>query len=293
MRAAIGTVTTSAVILLLLAAVPAGGATLPAAPAPLAPTEPAAATAGVETGATTTANGTATTANGAATAAYEAGLRAVAAGDDAGALERFEAALVAAPDDLRSADQYRKAVIRSGEYDRALDFFDRLTTEHPGSAGAWLNYGYAYVDKIPAAGAITQVILANEALTRFTRSIEIERSWIALYTRGNSYLYWPTIFGRAPLAVADLEEAVALARKAPRRLPVYVRAWIALGDGYVKTDQEDRARATWQEGLEIFPGDPQLEARLARRGEELDQYLYEQLDPAKRVDTSLEPLWSE
>lgn len=229
----------------------------------------------------------------AVTAAYEAGLAAVAAGDDAGALGRFEAALAGAPDDLRAADQYRKAVIRTGEYDRALEFFEKLTTDHPRSANAWLNFGYAYVDKIPAAGSITQVILANEALTRFSRSIEIERTWIALYTRGNSYLYWPKIFGRAPLGVADLEEAVALARSAPRPLAVHVRSWIALGDGYVKTDQPEKARATWQEGLERFPGDPQLEARLARRGEELEQYLYEQLDPAKRVDTSLEPLWAE
>jgi len=229
----------------------------------------------------------------AATAAYQAGLAAVAAGDDAGALDRFESALAADPDDLRAADQYRKAVIRTGEYDRGIAFFERLTADHPDSANAWLNYGYAYVDKIPAAGAITQVILASEALSRFSRSIEIERSWLALYTRGNSYLYWPKIFGRAPLGVADLEAAVALARQASRLRPVYVRSWIALGDGYVKTDQPERARAIWREGLTLFPGDPQLEARLARDGDELEDYLYEQLDPAKRVDTNLEPLWAE
>jgi tetratricopeptide (TPR) repeat protein len=239
------------------------------------------------------ASGAAAPAATTAAAAYDAGLAAVAAGDDLGALDHFEAALAADPDDLRAADQYRKAVIRLGDYDRALSFFDELTAAHPGSAHAWLNYGYVYVDKIPAAGAITRVILASEAVSRFSRSLELERSWLALFTRGNSYLFWPKIFGRAPLGVADLEAAVAMVRDDPAPKRVYVRSWIALGDGYWKTDQKERARETWREALARFPGDPQLETRLARDDEGVEQYLYEQLDPSRRVDTDLEPLWAE
>lgn len=222
--------------------------------------------------------------------AHALGLAAVAGGDDAAALGHFERAVAAAPDDLAAANEYRKTVIRTGEYDRALAFFEELTADHPGSASAWLNYGYAFVDKIPAAGAITQVILANQALERFTRSIELEPTWLALYTRGNSYLYWPKIFGRAPLGVADLERAVAMAREASERKRVFVRSWIALGDGYWKTDQPDKARATWREGLELFPGETGLEERLALADAEVESYLYDQLDPNKRVDTDLDAL---
>ena len=210
----------------------------------------------------------------------------------AATLPQLEAALAAEPNDMKAANEYRKAVIQTGEYDRAIDFFKKLVTDHPKAAYAWLNYGYAYVDKIPAAGSITQVILANNALTNFTKSIELERSWIALFTRGNSYLYWPKIFGRGPLAVADLEEAVAISKKGPQK-KVYARAWIALGDAYWRTDQPDKAKATWKEALALFPGDPQLEARIARDGEALEAYIYEQLDPNKRVDTNLAPLWEE
>ncbi|MES1241627.1 MAG: tetratricopeptide repeat protein [Acidobacteriota bacterium] len=213
-----------------------------------------------------------------------------AAPSDTPTLPQLEAALAADPNDIRAANDYRRAVIQAGEYDRAIAFFKKLVADHPRAPYAWLNYGYAYVDKIPAAGSITQVILANNALTNFTKSIELERSWIALYTRGNSYLYWPRVFGRGPLAVADLEEAVAVSKKAPQK-KVYVRAWIALGDAYWRTDQPDKAKAAWREALALFPGDPQLEARLARDGEELEKYIYDQLDPAKRVDTNLSPLW--
>jgi tetratricopeptide (TPR) repeat protein len=210
-------------------------------------------------------------------------------------LAKLEAAVAAAPEDLRAASAYRMAVIAAGEYDRSLEFFQKLTTTHPQAANAWLNLGYAYVDKIPAAGSITQVILANHALTQFSKSLEIRKSWLALYTRGNSYLYWPKIFGRAPLGVADLEEAVALARKEEKKKRVYARSFVALGDGYWKTDRLDRAKAIWQEGLQLFPGEPQLQARLARaaNADELAAYIDEQLDPNKRVDTNLLPLVEE
>lgn len=210
-------------------------------------------------------------------------------------LQQLEVALAAGPNDLRAANDYRLAVIQTGEHDRAIDFFKKLVADHPDAPYAWLNYGYAYVDKIPAAGSITQVILANTALTNFTRSIELERSWIALYTRGNSYLFWPKIFGRGPLAVADLEEAVAVSKKLPKK-KVYARAWVGLGDAHWRTDQPERAKATWKEALALFPGDPQLEARLAHLAggsEKLEAYIYEQLDPNQRVDTNLAPLWEE
>jgi tetratricopeptide (TPR) repeat protein len=223
---------------------------------------------------------------------YEQAEALAAAGQVEAALPLFETALAADPDSLRAGSDYRQAVIRAGAYDRALDFFAQLVEQHPRSHNAWLNYGYAYVDKIPAAGSITQVILANQALDKFGKAIEIERSWLALYTRGKCYLYWPVVFGRAPLAVADLEEAVAISKRGPKR-SVHARAYVALGDGYWKTNQPEKARAIWREAAGLFPGDPQLQARLGRDGEELSAYIYDQLDPLKRVDTNLSPLWRE
>src|SRR5712691_12301624 len=176
-------------------------------------------------------------------------------------LSRLESSLSADPDNIRFGSEYRQAVIQTKEYDRSLKFFEKLVADHPTSSNAYLNYGFAYVDKIPASGSITQVILANTALSHFSKSIEIKPSWIALFTRGNSYLYWPKIFGRAPLGVADLEAAVKLSQAVPKR-PYHARAWVALGDGYWKLDQGDRARATWSAGLKLFPDHPQLKARL-------------------------------
>jgi tetratricopeptide (TPR) repeat protein len=222
---------------------------------------------------------------------YVRGKTAATAGDCAAALPALEAAVESDPESLRYASDYRQTVIACGEYDRSLAFFERLVAAHPDSPGAVLNYGYAYVDKIPSAGAISQVILADRALKQFSRALELKTSWLALYTRGNAYLYWPKVFGRGPLAVADLEQAVEMSRGKPD-YSEYVRAYVALGDAYWRTDQPEKARATWKEGLARFPDDPKLAARMARDGDELDRYIFDEIDPNRRVDTDLTPVWS-
>lgn len=205
-------------------------------------------------------------------------------------LSKLEAALAADPDNIRYGSEYRQAVIQAKEYDRSLKFFEKLVADHPNSANAYLNYGFAYVDKIPAAGSITQVILANTALSHFSKSIEIKPSWIALYTRGNSYLFWPKIFGRAHLGAADLEQAMKM-QKADKLRSYHVRTYIALGDAYWKMDDTPKAKAIWQEGLKLFPTNAQLKARASKEGDELKTYIDDSLDPNKRVDTDLHELW--
>ena len=147
------------------------------------------------------------------------------------------------------------------------------------------------MDKIPAAGTITQVILANNALGAFTRSLDLSPSWIGYYTRGNSYLFWPRIFGRTKFGIADLTEAIKI-QHAERKRAFHARAFIALGDGYWKMDELDKAVATWKEGVAEFPGNAVLQERLAKQGEELKALIEGSYDPAKRVDTSLQDLWT-
>jgi tetratricopeptide (TPR) repeat protein len=233
---------------------------------------------------------------------YEAGMKALAAKDYAGALNRLEAAVAGDPASLKLASEYRQAVIKAAEqdvkvYDRAIEFFEGLVAKHPASANASLNHGYAYVDKIPKAGSITQVLLANTALAQFSKAIELEPTWLALYTRGNSYLYWPAVFGRAPLGIADLERAAEMVRKLDRKLwrPVHGRTWVALGDGQWRLGNIDKARALWAEGQKLFPANQQLAARLAKAAEgreQLDAFITAELDPGKRVDTDLKSLWA-
>lgn len=225
-----------------------------------------------------------------AAALFAAGMEAVAAGELAKGIDKLEAAVVAAPDNLRYAAEYRQAIIGSREHDRAIGLFEKLAATHPQSANLRMSLGYAVVDKVPSAGAITQVILANTAIGHFSKALAIEESWLALYTRGNSYIYWPRIFGRTPLGIADLEKAIAMARGMEKR-SYHALAWVALGEGYWRSGDMDKARKTWAEGLAMFPGDDRLEARASRQGADLDAFLEEHFATSTRVGTDLRELW--
>jgi len=210
-------------------------------------------------------------------------------------LDALERALQAQPDDLKAANDYRMAVVQVNQlkvYDRAIAFFEKLVAANPNAANAHLNYGFAYVDKIPAAGSITQVILANNALGEFTKSLELKPTWIGYYTRGNSYLFWPRIFQRTHLGVADLQEAMKLQQTGPKHF-YYARVYVALGDGYWKMDNTDEATKTWKAGLAEFPDNAPLKARLSAQGDALKTLIDDAYDSNKRVDTSLKDLWSD
>ena len=228
----------------------------------------------------------------AADAEFRQAMAALQLNDFATGLHHLELAVADEPDNLRYASEYRQAIIRHKEFDRSIEFFAKLLANHPKSANLHLNYGFAYVDKIPIAGSITQVILANTALGEFSQAVDLDPSWLAYYTRGASYLFWPKIFKKAPLGLADLEKALAMQKSGPKRA-YYVRAYVALGDGYCKMAEMDKARAAWQEGLRQFPDNPQLKDRLSLQGNELVKLIENNFDPNKRVDTDLREIWSD
>ncbi len=223
---------------------------------------------------------------------YNAAVAAVSSGNVEASLGHFEAALQADPDNLRYGNDYRQAVIREKAYDRSIAFFEKLVADHPDAANAFLNFGFAYVDKIPDSGAITQVLNANTALTYFTKSIELKPTWIGYYTRGNSYLFWPKIFNRTQLGIDDLKVALKMMHEQGPKLGVYVRTYVALGDGYWKMDDPKQARKLWQQGLEEFPDSEALKKRLAATEQELGSIVSVSYDPNVRVNTDLSELWT-
>ena len=219
-----------------------------------------------------------------ADADYQEAMKALKANDYSNALRYLEAAVTQDPDNIRYSSEYRQVAIKSKEFDRSVAFFEKLSASRPQSANVHLNFGFAYVDKIPVAGSITQVILANKALNEFAKAVELQPNWINLYTRGASYLFWPKIFNRAPMGVADLEKAFKIQSAEPRR-NYHVKLYIALGDGYWKTDQLEKARAIWRDGLKQFPDNQPLKTRLEQQGADLQATIEAGFDPGRRVDT--------
>jgi tetratricopeptide (TPR) repeat protein len=222
-------------------------------------------------------------------------VQAAQAADYEAALAKFEAALQADPNNLRYGNAYRLTVVKINQvkiYDRCITFFKQLVADHPKAPNAWMNLGYAYVDKIPSEGAITQVLLANTALGHFSAALELEESWLGRYTRGNSYLYWPAIFGRTRLGIADLEKAIELSQQMDKR-SYHARAYRGLGEAYWRLSELEKARQIWREALELFPDDKELPVLLEQDDTALNAFLTAHFEPGKRVDTNVSVIWEE
>jgi tetratricopeptide (TPR) repeat protein len=226
---------------------------------------------------------------------FQEAVQAAQAADYETALGKFEAVLKAEPNNLQYGNTYRLTVVKINQvktYDRCIAFFKQLVADNPEAPNAWMNLGYAYVDKIPAEGAITQVLLANQALGHFSAALSKEESWLGRYTRGNSYLYWPAIFGRTQPAIADLERAIALSEQMGKR-SYHARAYIALGEAYWRLNDLRKARQIWREALQLFPGNQELQVLLERDDKALHAFLTAHFEPGKRVDTNVSAIWEE
>jgi tetratricopeptide (TPR) repeat protein len=212
------------------------------------------------------------------------------------ALDKFEAVLKIEPNNLKYGNDYRQVVIKINKvemYNRCIAFFENLTAENPKAPNAWMNYGYAFVDKIPVEGAITQVLLANTALGHFSTALALEDTWLGHYTRGNSYVYWPAIFGRTPKAIEDLTQAIAHSEKAEKLHSFHVRPYIGLGEAHWRLDDLAKAREVWQDAIQKFPNNEALKKRLSLDDDALTAFLTIHFEPGKRVDTDLTILWEE
>jgi tetratricopeptide (TPR) repeat protein len=226
---------------------------------------------------------------------FQEAVQAAQAADYEAALAKFEAALKADPNNLRYGNAYRLTVVKVNQgktYERCIVFFKQLVADHPKAPNAWMNLGYAYVDKIPSEGAITQVLLANTALGHFSAALDLEESWLGRYTRGNSYLYWPAIFGRTQWGIADLEKAIELSQQTEKR-SYHARAYRGLGEAYWRLSELEKARQIWREALELFPDDKELPVLLEQDDTALNAFLTAHFEPGKRVDTNVSAAWEE
>src|SRR5882757_1938402 len=200
-------------------------------------------------------------------------------------LDEFEARLVQDPASLRIAAEYRQLVIDTGRYDRSIKMFERLARDPRGGANRFVNLALANVDKVPVSGSVRRALLGREALDALTRAIAIEPTDLAYLIRGLVNLYYDQfVFHRTDKGVADLEVARQLAAVHPQVLYA-PRILVALGDGYWRLNQHDKARAVWREGLEACPDVAGFRVRLNASDQEIPDIIERALDAGVRVDT--------
>ena len=218
-----------------------------------------------------------------------AGLFALAAG--AGALsasgDTLEKTVAADPEDLRAAAAYRQIAIASGEFDRSIEFFERLAKRSGSGPNIYISLALAYVDKVPASGDMRRLYLGRDAMMAATKSIERRASVLAYYIRGVVNLYYNGfIFHRIPRGIADLQQAAALIAPATPAV-LGARVYVSLGDGYWRLEKRETARDAWRRGLDRYPSDPMLQGRVWSNDRDVENLVSDALYAGNRVDTSL------
>ena len=208
-------------------------------------------------------------------------------------LSTLERAITTAPEDLRLCADYRQQIIAAGQFDRSIRLLERLTSRPGAGPHAYLSLALAYVDKVPVASPFRRIFLGRDALNAASASIARQPSPVAYYVRGLVSLYLPeALFHRLDPGVADLERVRDVMITQPLQA-VHARVYVSLGDGYWKIHQLSKAIAIWTDGLRTFPDNPDLRGRIANTGANLDRIVERSLDPARRVDTSLQDLFAE
>ena len=202
-------------------------------------------------------------------------------------LSSLEQSIAADPENLTLAADYRQLTMGAGLYDRAIDFLKTLAKRKGSGPNVKISLALAYVDKAPPAGDIRRLYLGRDAMNALSQSIADRPCALAYYMRGQINLYYNRfIFHRTDKGVADLTQALSMVTNETPWLLV-ARIYAALGDGYFRLENFSKARDTWSDGAARFPGDAELEMRLATQGQALADLVTRALSAGRRSDTSL------
>ncbi len=213
------------------------------------------------------------------------------------ALGLFQRAIDLDPGNLKYGNEYRRACVRAGEHQRAIDFLEKEVAARPDVLALHLNLALAYVDKMPTAGLgiVGQGLLSNRSIRELNVVLERDPgSWAAMYGRAMNHLHWPKALMHASQAIEDfrtclkMQSAVPAAKLRPHNLLPY----LGLGDAQVKNGQLVEARQTWREAQKLFPGDPRLVKRLALGDDEIRKFVDEERGLARPIDTDLSFVWN-
>jgi len=204
-------------------------------------------------------------------------------------IDALERAVAADPENLRLAADYRQLAIADQAFDRSIDFLDGLAKRKGSGPNVQISLALAYVDKVPTSGDIRRLYLGRDAMNALTKAIDRQPTMLTYYLRGVINLFYNRfIFNRVTRGIADLERALTLVT--PETPPALVRrTYTSLGDGQWKQGNAEKAREVWTLGLQKFPGDGELEKRLAP-GAALYDIVTSALYAGRRIDTTLRDL---
>lgn len=174
----------------------------------------------------------------------------------------LEEAIAALSVDDMSFEDYTKLwtkYAKQGLVDDLVAYYEGMAAQHPNDPDWQVAAGGAYLQKLftvgtgPAAGE-----WAMKADKAFDKALELdENHWDARFAKASSLSHWPAVFGKQPEAIKHFETLIAQQAQGPQK-PIYVQSYLLLGNLYQQNGQLQKAMATWNAGLAMFPGNGEL-----------------------------------
>jgi tetratricopeptide (TPR) repeat protein len=157
-----------------------------------------------------------------------------------------------------------KQIADAGQLDAMVALLEQRAKDDPTNSTAQLDLGRAYLQKIFQVGNGPEAgVWGTKADKAFDSALAIDdHNWDARFAKAVSLSFWPPMLGKQNEAIKNFETLVdQQASQSPK--PEFAQTYYFLGNMYTQTGDKAKALATWQQGLSLYPGNPQLEAQIA------------------------------
>lgn len=160
-----------------------------------------------------------------------------------------------------------KALREEGVFDEVFALYEQRATDNPGDANAQVEFGTACLQKLfTVTDGPEKGIWAMKADAAFDNALAIDdHNWAARFTKAVSLSNWPAFMGKQASAARQFEVLIEQQKAGPVA-PEHAQTYFYLGNMYQSMGKSDQALATWRQGLEIFPGNAQLQGQISSAG---------------------------
>jgi len=191
-----------------------------------------------------------------ATTFIEKGWSLISLGDHAGAIQALTKALQLSPGDTQAESLLGWAQMLHEDYDDALGTFQKVLMKEPANSLARINVGYICLKKR----------IFGEAIEHLSKAIRLDNDKKAT-------LYAHFYLGLVYLQREMYEDAETFFQKTLKLGPNLIEAYYELGRAHWYAGDQDKAKATWQDGFKANKFNPwgkkcQEMLELVAKGEE-------------------------
>jgi hypothetical protein len=163
-----------------------------------------------------------------------------------------------------------KKLRENGKLDEAIEAVKKGAAENPGMAQYPATAGELILQKLGVmsrqGAALNEMgMLAMQSDMYFDSALKSQPdNWEAQFYKATAMAHWPLELNKGEEVVTRFSTLIDQQERGTSQ-PEYANTYVLLGDYYQKLGQQERANATWQLGLEKFPSDQNLTAKLGKK----------------------------